>query len=445
MGPTFHIGLTERPPTPEIPTTENGTKLGEPTYLRDRFFNSTYTKGDEEQEIMLPRWSTGMSEALCQHMNAPKTMSQHVRHGVEVAYKLFDLGGGYAEETARFQTITEEVREQKLKNDTDDGRIKIISPAEETLRAMILAVYNLVAGKAESPDVNDFGHGIGLTKHETLREAAQFLHEWYTSHANGAPLWSPPVERTIELFHDFQDRWVIPALQRDQWFTKVPEKYRREPLKETDGNKQTPKRGTKRSSTDGKSGDEPNSKTPKKNGGKEKPDPNHVYTASELSDIHLEGEENEETPIFETCNDVRRHLNDTLKHTTQANLARQLDALCPESNVSVRHLKKLLEFKGVQGGAHSPAFYAAYVYYEKIRVRQNKNKGKKRQTMEEIWGGKRANSAFLNWHSKGSRLGGFPREGQHKAAMFMVKGDHWSMNQYGQCVLTKRDGRVEVD
>ncbi|RMY37887.1 hypothetical protein D0864_16456, partial [Hortaea werneckii] len=369
--------------TPEIPTTENGTKLGEATYLRDSLFNSTFTKDDEEQEIMLPRWSTGMSEALCQHMNAPEAMAKHVRHGVEVAYKLFDLGGGFAEESAKAAIITEEVRDQKLKIDTDDGRIKIMSPAEETLRAMILAVYNLVAGKAGNPDINDFGHGIGLTKHDTLREAAQFLDEW------------------------------------------------REPLKETDGNKQTPKRGTKRSSTDGKSWEEPNSKTPKKNAGKEKPDPNHVYTASELSDIHLEGEETEETPIFETCNDIRRHLNDTLKHTTQANLARQLDAICPESNVSVRHLKKLLEFKGVQGGAHSPSFYAAYVYYEKIRIRQNKNKGKKRQTMEEIWGGKRANSAFLNWHSKGSRLGGFPREGQHKAAMFMSRGDNWSMNQYG--------------
>ncbi|KAI6897312.1 hypothetical protein KC318_g10260 [Hortaea werneckii] len=338
---------------------------------------------------MLPRWATGMSEALCQHMNAPKAMGQHVRHGVDVAYKLFDLGDGYAEESAKADLITEEVREQKVKDDSDDGRIKIISPAEETLRAMILAVYNLVAGKADNPDIIDFGLGIGLTKHETLREAAQFLDEWYNKHANGAPLCSPPVERTIELFHDFQDPW--------------------------------------------------------KNGGKEKPDPNHVYTAAELSDIHLEGEETEETPIFETCNDIRRHLNDTLKHTTQANLARQLDALLPESNVSVRHLRKLLDFKGVQGGAHSPAFCAAYGYYEKIRIRQNKNKGKKRQTMEEIWGGKRPNSDFLNWHSKGSRLGGFPREGQHKAAMFMSQGDSWSMNQYGQCVLMRQNGRVSVD
>ncbi|RMX87455.1 hypothetical protein D0868_14981 [Hortaea werneckii] len=393
---------------------------------------------------MLPRWATGMSEALCQHMNGPKPIGQHVRHGVEVAYKLFELGGGYAEESAKAATITEEVREQKVKNDTDDGRIKIISPAEETLRAMILAVYNLVAEKAENPDIIDFGHGIGLTKHETLREAAQFLDEWYTNHANGAPRRNFPIDRTIELFHEFQDRWIIPALQRDQWFTKVPKKYRREPLKETDGNKQTPKRGTKRSSTDNKPGDEHSSKTPKKNGSKEKPDPNHVYTASELSDIHLEGEETEETPIFETCDDIRRHLNDTLKHTTQANLVRQLDALLPESNVSVRHLRKLLDFKGVQGGAHSPAFYAAYVYYERIRIRQNKNKGKKRQTMEEIWGGKRPNSDFLNWHSKGSRLRGFPREGQHKAAMFMSQGDHWSMNQYGQCVLARQNGRVSV-
>ncbi|RMY29439.1 hypothetical protein D0865_15521 [Hortaea werneckii] len=430
MGPTFYVGLTERLPTPEIPTTENGTKLGEPTYLRDKFFNSTYTTGDEEQEIMLPRWATGMSEALCQHMNAPKAMGQHVRHGVEVAYKLFDLSGGYSEKMAKFETITEEAREQRLKNDTDDGRVKIISPAEETLRAMILAVYNPVAGKAENPDIIDFGHGIGLTKDETLREAAQFLEEWYTHHATGAPLSSPPVERTIKLFHDFQDRWVIPALQRDQWFTTVPKKYRRELLKETDGNKQTPKRGTKRSSIDGKPGDEPSSKTAKKNGSKEKPDPNHVYTASELSDIHLEGEETEETPIFETCNDIRRHLNDTLKHTTQANLARQLDALLPESNVSVRHLRKLLDFKGVQGGAHSPAFYAAYVYYEKIRIRQNKNKGKKRP-----------NSDFLNWHDKGSRLGGFPREGPAQGGYVYVAGGPLVDES---CVLTRQNGRVSV-
>ncbi|KAK5677280.1 hypothetical protein LTS10_010469 [Elasticomyces elasticus] len=55
--------------------------------------------------------------------------------------------------------------------------------------------------------------------------------------------------------------------------------------------------------------------------------------------------------------------------STYANLARQFDALLPKSSVKATQLRKFLGFDGVQGGAHSPIFYAGYGYFEKIRVK----------------------------------------------------------------------------
>ena len=48
---------------------------------------------------------------------------------------------------------------------------------------------------------------------------------------------------------------------------------------------------------------------------------------------------------------------------------------------------------GVQAGAHDVAFYAAYVYFEKIRQKEGKKKTKKRERMEEIWD-KKSNPDF---------------------------------------------------
>jgi hypothetical protein len=38
------------------------------------------------------------------------------------------------------------------------------------------------------------------------------------------------------------------------------------------------------------------------------------------------------------------------------------------------------------GGAKSIVFYAAYVYFEKLRTKERKPKGKKREEMEKVWG-----------------------------------------------------------
>ena len=154
-----------------------------------------------------------------------------------------------------------------------------------------------------------------------------------------------------------------------------------------------------------------------------------VPAAADLSEIHLEGEDNEEVPIFDTCDDIRKKLNEALKNTSQAKLSRELSELLPNSSVSSRQLSSFLKFKGRQAGAHSIAFYAAYVYFEKIRIKQDKKKTAKREEMEKKW---REPTREGSWHSSGSKLGGFPRTGQHNARLTVPQGVKWRLDQYGE-------------
>ena len=65
-------------------------------------------------------------------------------------------------------------------------------------------------------------------------------------------------------------------------------------------------------------------------------------------------------------------MSQVLPNTTQAEFARKLSALLPKSSVSTRQLAAFLKFKGPQDGAHNAAFYAGYVYFEKLRVKEDK-------------------------------------------------------------------------
>lgn len=49
-------------------------------------------------------------------------------------------------------------------------------------------------------------------------------------------------------------------------------------------------------------------------------------------------------------------------------------------------LNSFLGQKGPSAGSGSVAFYAGYVYFEKIRVRDGKPKSQMRQEMETVWG-----------------------------------------------------------
>lgn len=69
---------------------------------------------------------------------------------------------------------------------------------------------------------------------------------------------------------------------------------------------------------------------------------------------------------------------------------------------------------GPKGGAHSPVFYAAYVLFEKKRIKDGKKPTLKRQEMEKIW----------------EKEGGFPRDSNNWITC--LQGERPSMDQYGQ-------------
>lgn len=140
-------------------------------------------------------------------------------------------------------------------------------------------------------------------------------------------------------------------------------------------------------------------------------------TAAELSHIHLEGEESESVPIYDTCDDIRKKINDHLKGSTnQTAFRRELSELMPRDSVNQRQLANFLKFKGARSGGHSPVFYSGYVYFEKLRLYRGKEKSKKRQQMEEAWKGE----------------GGLSSEGSHNMHAFCFTGESWTIDSLGQ-------------
>ncbi|KAF2221405.1 hypothetical protein BDZ85DRAFT_251167 [Elsinoe ampelina] len=100
----------------------------------------------------------------------------------------------------------------------------------------------------------------------------------------------------------------------------------------------------------------------------------------DVSDIHLDGEDSESVPIYDTCQDIRNKINAELrKGTTQAELARQFSSMYPDARpVQGTQIKTFLGRKGPYGGAESVVYYGAYVFFEKLRLKQGKPESKKR-------------------------------------------------------------------
>lgn len=138
-------------------------------------------------------------------------------------------------------------------------------------------------------------------------------------------------------------------------------------------------------------------------------------TAAKLSDIHLDGEIDEQVKIYDTCDDIRRKIDAHVKHTTQAAFARELNEMMPYTKINSTHIGRYLKMKGPKAGGHNPVFYAADVYFEELRIKQGKMKSARREKMEEQW----------------SEKGGFPREGSHNIYNLCRPGEKWTIDQYG--------------
>lgn len=128
-----------------------------------------------------------------------------------------------------------------------------------------------------------------------------------------------------------------------------------------------------------------------------------VSNLPDISGIHIPGEETDSVAVYDTCDEVRRKINAHLRTPglTQTEFCRAAYAQLRAPRCKGIQSKQLADFramKGARAGARSSVFYAAYVYFEKLRIALNRPKTAHRETMEALWGG----------------YGGFDREQDHR-------------------------------
>ncbi|GAB7348755.1 hypothetical protein MBLNU459_g7487t1 [Dothideomycetes sp. NU459] len=115
--------------------------------------------------------------------------------------------------------------------------------------------------------------------------------------------------------------------------------------------------------------------------------------APDLSAVHLEDDEEEDkVEVYDTCDEVVAIPSSSLTITpgvTQAQFCRDLKAQYhtdkAPASIQSSQLSRFRSYKGADAGNTNCVFYAAYVYFEKLRLAEKKPKSKHREEMERIW------------------------------------------------------------
>ncbi|CAJ2504331.1 Uu.00g117250.m01.CDS01 [Anthostomella pinea] len=146
----------------------------------------------------------------------------------------------------------------------------------------------------------------------------------------------------------------------------------------------------------------------------------------DTSAIRLPGEETNQVPVYDSCDEIRKKINAHLKTPglTQAQFCRDIHAQLNQAKSKGIQSKQLADFrskKGPNAGAKSVVFYSAYVYFEKLRIAQKKPKSSHREKMEEVWG-----------------AAGIDREHDHTALVTVMAGEIPYSDQYGQLRVDNR-------
>ncbi|KAK8094328.1 hypothetical protein PG997_001013 [Apiospora hydei] len=111
----------------------------------------------------------------------------------------------------------------------------------------------------------------------------------------------------------------------------------------------------------------------------------------DITEIHLDGEEDDAVPIYDTCDEVRRKISAHLRKTpglTEAEFRRTLFAQLHKSKGKGIQSKQLSDFqcaRGSRAGIQSCVYYAAYVYFEKLRLARGQPESEHREIMEDLY------------------------------------------------------------
>jgi hypothetical protein len=96
--------------------------------------------------------------------------------------------------------------------------------------------------------------------------------------------------------------------------------------------------------------------------------------------------------VYDTCDTVRRKIRAMLRRdgVTQAAFLRTIAAAAYGANsgrrIQSKSLSDFLKLKGPLSGNCNTCYYAAYVYFEKLRIKHGKPKSDDRLEMEDLYG-----------------------------------------------------------
>ncbi|OJT11055.1 hypothetical protein TRAPUB_12426 [Trametes pubescens] len=96
-------------------------------------------------------------------------------------------------------------------------------------------------------------------------------------------------------------------------------------------------------------------------------------------EIKLEGEEEGDLKIYDDCNDIRRKIK-ALQKQPDFKVTHWLQAI---GNINNNSYQRFMKASGPTGGASNGTYYAAYVYFEKVRIAEGKKKTPKRIRNEQ--------------------------------------------------------------
>lgn len=108
----------------------------------------------------------------------------------------------------------------------------------------------------------------------------------------------------------------------------------------------------------------------------------------DVGDVTLHGEDTGTVPVYDTCDDVRKKIRAVLRKSdvTQAAFLRAVGQCFPGGRkIQGKQLNDFLSKRGPVAGNTSAVFYGGYVFFEKIRIKQDKPKTEKRLQMEREW------------------------------------------------------------
>ncbi|KAE8383863.1 hypothetical protein BDV26DRAFT_250923 [Aspergillus bertholletiae] len=147
----------------------------------------------------------------------------------------------------------------------------------------------------------------------------------------------------------------------------------------------------------------------------------------DVSGIQLPGEEEGKAPVYDTCDEVRKKIHAHLRdpNVTKAGFLREIVKTYPPERAAKlqgNSLTRFLEMSGSNSGNTNAVFYAAYVFFEKIRIRDNQPKTKFREEMEGIWRSE----------------GGFDIETSNNRGFWCHESECVSVDKYGRVKIGKR-------